>query len=67
MVVLGTLAETPVLLSLGGETSGLSVLVHRVGDPVDSGVSSDGLVLRAAVRRARKEVSGETHSTRMTS
>lgn len=28
----------------GGETSGLSVLVDGVGDPVDSGVSSDGLV-----------------------
>lgn len=28
----------------GGETSGLSVLVDGVGNPVDSGVSSDGLV-----------------------
>lgn len=47
MVVFASLAETPVPLSLGGETSGLSVLVDGVGDPVDSGITSDGLVLGA--------------------
>lgn len=47
MVVLGSLAETSVSLSLGGKTSGFSVLVDGVGDPVDSGISSDGLVLGA--------------------
>jgi hypothetical protein len=47
VVVFASLAETPVPLSLGGETSGLSVLVDGVGDPVDSGITSDGLVLGA--------------------
>lgn len=66
MVVLGTLAETSVSLSLGGETSGLSVLVDRVGDPVDSGVSSDSLVRRAVGEskevnkvRARFQIKGD--------
>jgi len=47
VVVLVTLSETPVPLSLGGETTGLSVLVNGVGDPVDSGITTDGLVLGA--------------------
>lgn len=44
VVVLGALAQTTVLLALGGEATHLSVLVDGVGDPVDTGVSSDGLV-----------------------
>lgn len=39
-----TLLDTSVLLSDGSKTSGLSVLVDRVADPVVSWVSSDGLV-----------------------
>ena len=58
MVVLGALAETPVPLALGGESTGLSVLVDRVGDPVDSGVSSDGLVRRAVGGRGGGEKCG---------
>lgn len=50
VVVLVALSETPVPLSLGGETTSLPVLVDGVGDPVDSGISSDGLVLGAADR-----------------
>lgn len=46
MVVLVTLAGTPVLLSFGGKTSGFSVLVDGVGDPVDSSITSDSLVRR---------------------
>jgi len=45
VVVLVALPETPVPLSLGGETTSLPVLVDGVGDPVDSGISSDSLVL----------------------
>jgi len=41
-----TLAKTSVLLANRGKASGLSVLVDSVGDPVDSGVSSDSLVRR---------------------
>ena len=37
--------ETSVLLSSSSETSAFSVLVFIGGDPVDSGVSSDGLVV----------------------
>lgn len=44
VVVLGALAQTTVLLALGGEATHLSVLVDRVGDPVDTSISSDGLV-----------------------
>ena len=55
VVVLGTLAETSVSLSLGGESSSLSVLVDWVGDPVDSGVSSDSLVGWAVGGRVRRE------------
>lgn len=47
VVVLRTFSETPVLLPLGGKTSSLSVLVDGVGDPVDSGIASDGFVLGA--------------------
>lgn len=43
-----SLAQTPVLLALGSETTGLAVLVHGVGDPVDTGVSADCLVGWAA-------------------
>lgn len=32
------------LLASGGKTAALAVLVHRVGDPIDAGVPSDGLV-----------------------
>lgn len=39
-----TLVDTSGLLSGRGKTSGLSVLVHRVDDPVVSGVSSDRIV-----------------------
>lgn len=37
--------ETSVLLAGGGEASGLSVLLLVGGDPVDSGVLGDGLVV----------------------
>lgn len=72
VVVPRSLAETPVLLSLRGESSCLSVLVDGVGDPVDSGVSSDGLVrwaggLAEGVRDSVKLDCLVTHSTRMTS
>ncbi len=46
MVGLVTLSlETSVLFASGGKTSGFSVLVLGGGDPVDSGVSSDCLVV----------------------
>ena len=48
VVELGSLAQSPVPLALGSETSGLSVLVDRVADPVDAGVSADGLVRGAS-------------------
>ena len=38
--------ETSVFLASGGETSGFSVLVLGGSNPVDSSVSSDGLVVR---------------------
>ena len=64
MVVPRTLAQTPVLLALGGETSGLAVLVHGVGDPVDSGVSADSLVVGAKYKelseRAKRESGAES-------
>ena len=37
--------DTTGLLAGGGETASLTVLVHRVDDPVDAGVTADGLVL----------------------
>jgi len=46
VVVTVTLADTSVLLASGGETAKLAMLVHRVHDPVDAGIPSDGLVLR---------------------
>jgi hypothetical protein len=47
VVVPGSLAETSVGLALGGETSGLAVLVDGVADPVDTGITTDGLVAGA--------------------
>lgn len=44
LVVTMALVDTSGFLSSRSQTSGLSVLVHWVGDPVVSGVSSDGLV-----------------------
>ena len=46
--MLRALAQATVLLALGGEATGLAVLVHGVGDPVDAGIAADGLVLGAA-------------------
>ena len=46
VVVLVALVDTTGLLAGGGETASLTVLVHRVDDPVDAGVTADGLVLR---------------------
>lgn len=46
VVVLVALVDTTGLLASGGETASLTVLVHRVDDPVDAGVTADGLVLR---------------------
>lgn len=46
VVELVALVDTSVLLSSSGETSRLSVLVHGVADPVDSGIVSDGNVGR---------------------
>jgi hypothetical protein len=53
VVVPRTLAQTPVLLSLGGKTTGFSVLVDWVGDPVDTCVSADGLVVGAGISMSR--------------
>ncbi len=44
MVVQMTLAKTTVLLAFGGKTTSLPALVDWVADPVDTGVSADGLV-----------------------
>lgn len=41
-----TLVDTSGLLTGGGQTSGLTVLVDWVADPVVARVSSDGLVRR---------------------
>lgn len=51
MVVPRSLAQTPVLLALGSKSTGLSVFVYGVGDPVDSCVSSDGFVVGAGGQR----------------
>jgi hypothetical protein len=59
VVVPRSLAETPVLLSFGSETSGFSVLVDGGGDPVDSGISSDSLVRGANCQRDSCEARGE--------
>ena len=45
VVVAVTLVETSALLSSGSKTARLAVLVHWVDDPVDAGVTADGLVL----------------------
>lgn len=45
MVVAVALSETSALLAGGGETSALTVLVHRLDDPVDARVLADDLVL----------------------
>jgi hypothetical protein len=47
MVVPRSLAQTPVLLTLGSKTTSFSVLVYWVCDPVDSCVSSDCFVVGA--------------------
>ena len=39
-----SLAQTTALLASGGETTALAVLVHRLDDPVDTGIAADGLV-----------------------
>ena len=39
--------DTTGLLAGGSETASLTVLVHGVDDPVDAGVTADGLVLGA--------------------
>lgn len=46
MVVKMTFAETTVLLSNASKTARFPMLVDRVGDPVDSGVTADSLVVR---------------------
>lgn len=38
------LAETAVLLAGRGEAARLATLVDSVGDPVDAGITTDGLV-----------------------
>ena len=40
-----TLSDTTVLLSSGGETTGLTTLVNGVADPVDTGITTDSLVV----------------------
>lgn len=40
------LANTAALLASRGKTTSLTVLVNRVGDPVDTGIAADGLVVR---------------------
>jgi hypothetical protein len=44
VVVQMTLAQTTVLLAFGSKTTSFPALVDRVADPVDAGVSADGLV-----------------------
>lgn len=45
LVVSMTLAQSTRLLSGRGKTSGFSVLVYGGDDPVDAGITADGLVL----------------------
>lgn len=45
VVVQVTLVDTTGLLASSSESTGFSVLVNGVDDPVDSGIPSDGLVL----------------------
>jgi len=46
VVVSVTLGNTTVVLASGGQTAEFAVLVDWVGDPVDAGIATDGLVLR---------------------
>ena len=70
LVVEMTLAKTTVLLAGAGEATGLAVLVHGLGDPVDAGVAAD---LRTKVSFGAKAWQGSVRtalwfgSTRMTS
>lgn len=54
VVVLVTLSEATGLLASGGKTTSFTVLVNGVDDPVDSRISSDGLV--AGVNKDNLEV-----------
>lgn len=45
LVVSMTLAQSTRLLSGGGKTTGFTVLVNGVDDPVDASITTDGLVL----------------------
>jgi len=45
-VVSVSLVQSSALLSGGGQSSAFSVLMDWLDDPIDSGISSDGLVLR---------------------
>jgi len=45
VVVAAALAQATVLLADASEATGLAVLVHGLGDPVDPGVAADGLVI----------------------
>lgn len=45
VVVLVALVDTTGLLAGGGKTTSLTVLVDGVDDPVDAGITADGLVL----------------------
>lgn len=46
VVVAVALADTTALVAGGSEAARLTVLVHRLGDPVDAGIAADSLVLR---------------------
>ena len=45
VVVLVSTTKTTALLAGGGETTALAVLVDGLDDPVDAGITADGLVL----------------------
>jgi len=45
VVVATAFSETTVLFSDAGETASLPALVHRLGDPVDSRIAANGLVI----------------------
>ncbi len=57
MVMSRTFTQTSVGLTFGGETSGFTVFVDWVGDPVDTGVVSDGFVLGAVENHGERVVS----------
>lgn len=46
VVVAVALANSTALVAGSGEATRLTVLVHRLGDPVNAGIAADGLVLR---------------------